>query len=253
MAAGERLAHRLNRGRLMRTSTMLGLCLLSIAGCSHGPPPVEKGDPPPVEKGAFKLEDVVQTTSDAVRVQVNRSEVPLREMPVASLLAGLPMNGLADVVIDLTVPGAEGKHDYRKASGSISFRCPTGCTIGDDTAKLQIPGTGGGGISFGHVKLDKVDVRAEVQQGHLKVTRWQLESPDLTLDLKLDIELAAELADSTLDGCLRFTASPQLEQRDPKTAAVISTTGASRGPDGLFTIKIEGRVGQRKLLGQACT
>jgi hypothetical protein len=30
-------------------------------------------------------------------------------------------------------------------------------------------------------------------------------------------------------------------------------TGAPRGPDGTYSIKIEGRVGQRRLLGQACT
>ena len=112
---------------------------------------------------------------------------------------------------------------------------------------------GDSGISFGHLTLDKVDLRAEAQQGHLKVTRWQIASKDLTMDLRLDIQLAAELADSTVDGCLRFKPSPALEARDAKTAAAISMTGAPRGPDGVFSIKIEGRVGQRKLLGQACT
>lgn len=80
----------------------------------------------------------------------------------------------------------------------------------------------------------------------------QLESKDLTLAVKLDIDLATELADSLLDGCVRFKASPSLEQRDPKTAAAINTTGALRGPDGLFSIKVGGHVGQRKLMGQAC-
>jgi type II secretion system protein N len=249
-----------------RTATMLklglgfGLVLRSLTGCASGPPPAESGPPPaesgppPVAKGAFKIEDVVQTTDDAIRVQVNRREVPLREMPMASLLAGLPMTGLADVAIDLTIPGADGKHDYQKAAGSISLGCPTGCTIGDDAARLQPAKTWDpAGIPFGHVTFDKVDLRAEVQQGHLKVTRWQLESKDLMLDLRLDIGLAADLDSSTLDGCLRFRPSPSLEQRDPRTAAAIAMTGASRGKDGVYSIKIEGRVGQRKLLSQACT
>src|SRR5690606_2536386 len=130
---------------------------------------------------------------DAVRVQVKRREVPLREMPMAAVLAGLPMSGLADVDIELEVPGAGGKHDYRLASGWIAFACPAGCTLGDGAAKLQPPGRSGAGASadtglpFGHVTFDKVDVRAEVQQGRLKVTRWQLASKDLTLDLRLDI------------------------------------------------------------------
>ena len=242
----------------MRNVTMLGLGLLWITACASssppasGPPPA--GDPPPAEKGAFKLEEVVQTTDDTIRVQVNRREVPLNEMPMASVLAGLPMSGLAEVAVDLTVPGADGKHDYRRASGSVVFRCPAGCTLGDDAARLQPPGRpGGDGIPFGHIALDKVDLRAEIQQGHLKVTRWQLESKELMLELRLDIGLAADLASSTVDGCLRFKPNPALERRDSKTAAVMAISGAPRGKDGVYSIKIEGSVGQRKLLGVACT
>ena len=84
-----------------------------------------------------------------------------------------------------------------------------------------------------------MDLRAEAQQDHLKVMRWQVASKDLTLDLKLDIHFATEFADSTLDGCLRFKPSSSLEQRNPKSAAVIATTGASRGPDGIYSIEIE--------------
>jgi type II secretion system protein N len=228
----------------MHSTTMLGLVVL-ICGCSK--------EPPPVEKGAFKIEDVVQTSDDELRVQVARREVPLQEMPVASVLAGLPMTGLADIAIDLTVPGAGGKYDYRKASGTIALGCPTGCTIGDDVTKLVTSSLPNDGISFGHVTFDKVDLRMQIDQGHVKVTRWQLESKDLTLDVKLDIDLATELADSALDGCVRFKASPSLEQRDPKTAASINTTGAPRGPDGFFSIKVGGHVGQRRLIGQACS
>ena len=231
----------------MHSATKLGVILGCLAaGCGAAPPQAGKG--------AFKIEDVVKTTDDAVRVRVNHREVPLEEMPVASLFAGLPMAGLADVAIDLTVPREGGKHDYRKAAGTIAVGCPAGCTLGDDSARLQVPGAmGDGGISFGHLSFDKVDLRAEVRQSHLKVTRWQVASKDMTMDMRLDVHLAAELADSTLDGCLRFKPSAALEQRDPKTAAVIAATGAPRGPDGVYTIKIEGRVGQRRLLGQACT
>ena len=231
----------------MHSATKLGFifgCL--AAGCSTAPPQAGKG--------AFKIEDVVKTTDDAIRVRVNHREVPLEEMPMASLLAGLPMAGLGDVAIDLSVPGEGGKHDYRKAAGSIAVGCPAGCTLGDDNAKLLVPGPMGvNGISFGHLAFDKVDLRAEVRQSHLKVTRWQVASKDMTMDLRLDVHLAAELADSTLDGCLRFKPSASLEERDPKTAAVIAMTGAPRGPDGVYSIKIEGRVGQRRLLGQACS
>ena len=231
-----------------------------ICGCSKPPPPVEKaavapvekGAVAPVEKGAFKIEDVVQTTKDELRVKVARREVPLQAMPVASVL-GLPVTGLADIAIDLKVPSAGGKRDYRKAAGTIAFACPTGCTIGDDVAKLVTSHVPSQGIPFGHVTFDKVDVRMQIDNGHVKITRWQLESKDLTLALKLDIDLATELADSLLDGCVRFKASESLEQRDPTTAAVINTSGAVRGPDGFFSIKVDGNVGQRRFLNLTCS
>jgi type II secretion system protein N len=206
-------------------------------------------DSPPVETGAFELADVMHTTADGLRVQVDRREVPLGEMPVASLLAGLPMNGLADIAIDLTVPGSAGKRDYSRASGSVTFGCPAGCTVGDDVTRLGIAG----GVSFGHLAFDKVDVRVELDHGHAKVTRWQLASNDLTLEVTLDIALAPALADSTLEGCVRFKPSPTLARRDPKTAAVLALTGAPMGADGVYSIKVAGRVGQRKLLGEACS
>jgi type II secretion system protein N len=228
----------------MHSTTTLGLVVL-ICGCSN--------EPPLVENGGFKIEDAVQTTADALRVQLARREVPLREMPVASVLGGLPMTGLADIAIDLTVPGAGGVHDYRKASGTVAFSCRTGCTIGDDVTRLVVSSHSTDGVPFGHVGFDKVDLRAQIDHGHVTVTRWQLESKDVTLAIRLDIELAAELADSPIDGCVRFKPNPSLEQRDPRTTAVINTSGALRGPDGLFSIKVGGRVGQRKLMAEACS
>jgi len=66
----------------MHSTTTLGLAVL-ICGCSNGPPPAENG--------GFKLEDVVRTSDDGLRMQLARREVPLHEMPVASVLGGLPM------------------------------------------------------------------------------------------------------------------------------------------------------------------
>jgi type II secretion system protein N len=224
--------------------TMLGLAAL-ICGCSK--------PPPPVQTGAFNIEDAVQMGDSELRMRVARREVPLQEMPVAGLLAGLPMTGLADVAIDLAVPATGDTYDYRKASGTIAVGCPTGCTLGDDVAKIVTARLANGGIPFGHLTFDKVDLRVQVDNGHAKVTRWQLESKDLTLSVKLDIELAHNLDDSLIDGCVRFKPSLALERRDPRTATALSTTGARRDADGFFTIKVDGNLGQRRLLNQTCS
>jgi hypothetical protein len=226
----------------MRKSMML-VPLVVVGGCSM--------NPSPVETGAFELDDVVHTTDDALRVVTRRRDVPLHEMPVASLL-GIPMSGLADIAIDLVVPIRGGNRDYASTSGSITLGCATNCTLGDGVSNLHTRWTPAGGISFGKVTFDKVDIRAEITKGHMKVTRWRLESKDLTLDATLEIDLATELADSTLDGCVRFKPSAALAHRDPTTAAVIATTGGMLGPDGVYSIKIAGRIGERKILGKQC-
>ena len=159
------------------------------------------------------------------------------------------MDGLADVVVDVTVPSHAGVHDYPKASGSFAFACRTGCTLGDDHSKLGAAG----GLPFGHLTFDKIDVRGVVQAGHVEVSRWQVESKDVTLTATLQIDLATKLDDSPIEGCVRFKPAADLATRDPKTSAVIATTGALQGPDGVYSIKLGGTLGKRKMLGQVCT
>ncbi len=222
------------------------LAISILAACSQRSLPPEE-----VETGAFDPATTVHETDEAIRVEIHRREVPLQQMPiVAEVMSGLPMSGLADITVDLSVPKADGKARYRQATGSVAFACSAGCTLGNDRTKLSVRGAGE--VDFGHIKLDSVDARAELRDGHVDLTRWALASKDLTFDATLRIELADVLADSTLDGCMWFKPDPGLLVRDPKTHALISTTGASPDADGLFQIKISGRIGARKYLAQQC-
>ncbi|MEO9187821.1 MAG: type II secretion system protein GspN [Kofleriaceae bacterium] len=218
---------------------------LTLLACS------QSSTPPEVELGAFDPASVVHETDDAVRVEAHRHEVPLQDLPiVARVMSGLPMSGLADLAIDLTVPKSAGVPHYREATGSIALSCPTGCTLGDGHTRLAVGGTEG--LDFGQLVIDKLDVRAEVSGGHVAITKWELASKDLAFDARLRIDLADRLEDSTLDGCLWFKPDPALIAREPKTLAVLQTTGATAGTDGYFEIKVGGRIGERKLLAQAC-
>ncbi len=218
------------------------LIVLAATGCGdHSRVDDKRAAPEPAE--------VAPAHDQAFRVHVDRRDVPLHDLDVATWLGGLPMDGRADVAIDLTVPRRGDTRDYAKAKGSFAFACRAGCTLGDDRTRLAVAG----GLPFGHVTFDKVDVRAVVEAGHVEVTRWQLESPDMMLQATLHIDLAANLDDSAIDGCVRFKPAPGLAERDPKTAAVLATTGAPLGPDGVYSIKLEGTLGKRRLLAGACT
>lgn len=228
----------------MRVLVGVGV-LIVVAGCNSRP------SEPPVETGAFTLSEVTTTTPDAETIAVDRREVPLRELPLAPYLAGLPMTGLAAIAIDLRVPIVDGKRDHRSAVGAMTFACPDGCAIGDDATRLQPRGSGDG-IPFGHIRFDTLDAHATVADGRFTLDRWRAVSKELQLEVALTIELASPFAASVLEGCVRFKAYPALAARDPKTAAVIATTGASVGDDGVSSIAIAGSVGSPKLVARRC-
>jgi hypothetical protein len=106
---------------------------------------------------------------------------------------------------------------------------------------------------FGHVAFDSVDIRAEIHDGRAEITKWEVSSKDVELHARMRIELDdADLGASTIDGCLWFKETPALLAAQPKTAAVITTTGASPNRDGLYSIRITGTLGASKRLAQEC-
>lgn len=223
----------------MRTLLFVSL----LTACSS------RSSEPPVETGAFRFEDVVETTDEVTQVRVNRRDVPLEQMPIEAVLGGLPMTGNATVQVDLRIPIVDGKHDARHAAGTFALGCPKGCTIGDGVARLRFRTID---LPFGTLTFDELDVRGQITDGNLELTRWHARSKDVTLELALKIALADNFDDSALEGCVTFKADPTLAQRDPKTATVIATTGATADASGLFHIEIAGTAGEQKLLARAC-
>jgi hypothetical protein len=54
-----------------------------------------------------------------------------------------------------------GPVDGDEGLGLVAFACHSGCTLGDDHSKLGVAG----GLPFGHVTFDNIDVRGMVQAG----------------------------------------------------------------------------------------
>ena len=218
---------------------------VAITGCS------QRSTPEEVESGAFDPADTIRRTDDAVRVEVHRRDVPLAEMPIiAQSLWGLPMTGMGNVAIDLAAPRVDGRVRVGQASGTIALSCPAGCTLGDGRTTLAFGGLGE--VDFGVLTFDSLDIRASVQDGRAEITTWQLVSKDIELHARMRIALDDDLASSTLDGCVWFKESPALVKSQPKTAAVIQTTGANVNRDGLYSIRITGTLGASKRLAQEC-
>jgi hypothetical protein len=218
---------------------------IALLGCS------QRSTPEEVETGAFNPDDVVHRTDSMVKVDVHRKDVPLKDMPIiAETLGGLPMTGLADVAIDLTVPKSGGVTKYKEITGTIAASCPAGCSLGNGKAQLAMPGLGA--IDFGNVDLGAVDIRAVIKDGHLTMNQFDVLSNDFEMHARLRLDFAEALEASTVDGCLWFKPKDALMKREPKTYAALMTTGASTDSEGFFSIKLTGTVGGIKRLAQEC-
>ena len=191
-------------------------------------------------------------TTKTIRAQ--GVEVPLAQLHDLVDRLGLPVTGLANVDLAIDVPNGSAA----QINGKLDFRCIR-CRIGDDVAKLQLGSNdarsnafGGGGLDFGHLDVDQLDVAVAIANGHADLTKFVLRSPDLVLEITAHVELASSLEDSQLLGCIRFKGTPALAQRDPKLTALLGITGAPQDTDGMYTIRLDGSLAAPKRLGQIC-
>ena len=202
-------------------------------------------------------------SSSSTQISVVSDEVPSSSLPVREVL-GLPMSGKLVFAFDLDLPSDKSKSgkigpNWPKAAGSVSLRCPTGCTIGDGTSKLKVKLNNQrqqafteGGIDFGKITVDTLAINIELKNGKLDMTKFELKSPDGEAHVDFDMVMNQDLNQSMVTGCLRFHGSELLLKREPKTHAALSTTGANLGPDNLYHIKLDGPLHDIRRLPLTC-
>jgi hypothetical protein len=226
-----------------------------VAACGSTAP-VATGPAGSAPAAAAPAGQLVQTTSfDAggEHLRVDGDDIALDQAPLADLL-GLPMTGRGAVHVDLRIPIVDGHRDLRGTDGDISLACPTGCALGNDRAHLMAGGGAfaAGGIEFGHVAFDKVAIAVHVAHGLAQITQWQVVSRDVDLDVAGKMQLGPDVDDSALSVCVRFRPTEALMKAQPKTYAVVETTGAPLGGDGRFSIYVTGRARDAKRMARSC-
>ncbi|HEX3482130.1 MAG TPA: type II secretion system protein GspN [Kofleriaceae bacterium] len=213
--------------------------------------------------GQGHLKGSIALSKDATSVHVAGDDLASTNLPVRAAL-GLPMTGKIRLALDLELPSDRkaGKPNFPKAEGALELACPSGCTIGDGKSKLQLTTNNarqqefldqsGGGIDFGRVNVDSLIARAELKNGKLELTRFELKSGDGEAHVAVSVTINQDIMASTVTGCLRFHDSEAFRKREPKTDAALTTTGAPLGPDGLFHIKLDGQIRTMRRIGVVC-
>ncbi len=216
--------------------------------------------------GRGHLKGSVAVSKDGMSVHAAGDELASANLPVREAL-GLPMAGKVRLALDLELPNDRSKAgkpgpNLLKAEGTAELACPSGCTIGDGKSKLKLTtnnarqqeflDSSGGGIDFGKVNVDSLVARAELKNGKLDLTRFELKSGDGEAYVSVSLALNQDLMASTITGCLRFHDSDAFRKREPKTDAALTTTGAPLGPDNLFHIKLDGQLRTMRRIGVVC-
>lgn len=203
------------------------------------------------------------TISKAATVVDIEGDVAGDRLPMRELV-GLPISGDLEFAVALDLPNRKNKAgkvsaSWKHAEGEFSFACPQNCVVGDGKTKLKMKvkkqsqeAFQGDGVKFGKVNIDSLVAKVEIDKGMLKLTKFDTKSADGELHVDYQMTLEQNLDDSAVDGCLRFAGSEVLRKREPDTHSAFLATGALRGPDNLFHIKLAGTFKEMRRLPQSC-
>lgn len=225
----------------------ISLALVAVAACGS--------DKKTESRTSGPIESIVHFTGAGVQVYASHHLLELSELPIARFVGGVPAQGTIELGANINVPLGGNGIDPRGAKGRLAFRCVGHCQLGDDHARIQLPGIGAftdDGLEFSHVDLDGLEAHVQVADGHVRLTEWRLASADLDLDVDLDITLAPNPRASTIDACVRFRPTDALLARDPKLHAMLSLASPVRGPDDRQHVTITGSVSAPRVLPRVC-
>lgn len=216
------------------------------------------------EIGPGHIRGNVAVSKSGTSIDIEGVDLPSAMLPMRELI-GLPMSGKIAFSVELNLPNEKAKNsnrsiqNWQKASGAFAFKCPSNCTFGDGKTKLRpklknarSQAFAADGIDFGKVDVASMSAHVKIKDGILEVDKFDTKSEDGELHVDFQVTLAPQFDDSMVAGCLRFKGSEKLLEKEPRTHAALSTTGANLGPDGLFHIRLDGSFKQMKRLAQTC-
>lgn len=216
------------------------------------------------EIGPGRIRGTVAVSKSKTSIDIEGIDLPSAMLPMRELI-GLPMSGKIAFSAELNLPNEKSKNssksvpNWQKASGAFSFNCPNNCTFGDGTTKLRpklknarSQAFAADGIDFGKVNVTSMNAHVKIKDGILELDKFDTKSEDGELHVDFQVTLAPQLDDGMVAGCLRFKGSDKLLEKEPRTHAALSTTGANLGPDNLFHIRLDGKFKEMKRLAQTC-
>ncbi len=180
---------------------------------------------------------------DASSLRVNITEpIHLQRVSIIRAFIGLPLAGTLSGDVDVTLPA-----EIREASGSVSLVADR-LRIGDDQAKLRLPGMANG-VTLERINAGRLRIQLAIEGGVATVERLRSRGEDAELDGEGTINLMRPIKQSRLDLLVRLKVLDAYREQSDRTRAMISVLDSmpalsrARTSDGALQYRLGGSVG----------
>ncbi len=193
-----------------------------------------------------EIEGSYEDSDQETHVQADVRGVNLRRLGILRAAIGLPVRGVVNGKIDVTL--AEKLADTK---GNIALDIQ-GLGIGDGHSKLPLPGMHGG-LTVARVAAGNLTVRVSAENGLARIDRLHADGKDAKLDAVGTIRLLRPLSMSRVDLMTRVKFTDAYRNRNDKTRAILSLLDfnpklrAARTSDGWLQYRWNGSLGSRIL------
>jgi type II secretion system protein N len=205
-----------------------------------------------IATGSGGMTGTVKMSKTSLDVDFRLKRMPLSTIPGIADAVGLPLGGLGDGRITLSLP----KNDWSKAKGKVELSCTVGCTVGDGVARVYPKAKREAdalmvkdGFPVETVTISKFVLGISIAKGVAKQDKFEFTSPDGEIAIDFDIKLAKKMNDSTITGCIRYKCAGAYLSKSPAACELGSPAVDS---EGFRNIKLTGKLGTMRRIGSVC-
>lgn len=162
--------------------------------------------------GDGSLEGQYETAASATHVRSVLEKVDLSQLGVLDALVGIPVRGVADGALDLTL--AEERKETR---GDVQLKV-VDLVMGDGESKLKLPE--GPGLTIDPLEAGTLDARLGVEEGVARIEKLRAEGPDIELNGEGSLTLARPIQRSRMNLVVELRFTDRYKKKSDRTQAM---------------------------------
>lgn len=195
--------------------------------------------------GGGTIEGAYAAGEESTSLLAELEQVQLRQLGIMSSLVGLPVGGVIDGSIDLTIAD-----DTAQTQGDVALTIDN-LQIGG--GQVPIPGMTGG-LTVERIDAGKLELDMDVENGVARIQKLQADGQDLDIQGSGSVRLLRELQMSRLDLMLRVAFAEEYKTKSEHTRRLFTLLDSplapaelrsARTPDGALQWRLNGSFGSR--------